>query len=168
MGAIETRAERFVASARRRRMFELITAFVLAVMFTSYASWFEYPTVRWSAAAVVGTVAASTVALLTLARVGPVTPAPGEDLRTVLQARLVEHARVYTWAPLWGILPVFLASCGFVLGMDQVVYAARSPSVMLPGDLGLAVAFAFAATVMCMEWSKRLRTEAAALANPNG
>lgn len=164
MSPIEARIQALTREARLRRGAELGGSVLLSFVFAEYASWFESDAMRASAMVVVGCVLAVTVALMMLTRTGNVAAAPTDaSYVPEWQAALRRQARVYAWAPLWLVLPVLLAVCAFVLALDRVVYASRSPSPMLPADLGIMVALGLAAAVLNLEWSRRLGAAATAL-----
>ncbi|MFN7147690.1 MAG: hypothetical protein ACK4YP_28230, partial [Myxococcota bacterium] len=156
MSPIEARIQALSREARLRRGAELAGSVVLSFVFAEYASWFESDVMRASAATVVACVLAVTVALIMLTRTGTIAASPSDGAAYVAawQAALRRQARVYAWAPLWLVLPVLLAVCAFVLALDGVVYASRSPSPMLPADLGIVVALGLAAAVLNLEWSR--------------
>lgn len=164
MSPIEARIQALTREARLRRGAELGGSVLLSFVFAVYASWFESDVMRASAMTVVGCVLAVTVALMMLTRAGRIDVTPSDAAYVPeWQAALRRQARVYAWAPVWLVLPVLLAVCAFVLALDRVVYASRSPSPMLPADLGIMVALGLAVAVLNLEWSRRLTAAAAAL-----
>lgn len=164
--AFETRVARFERESRVRRGIELVAAVLLALAFTEYASWFESAEMRYTAIVVVATVLAATVTLMLLTKSS--APKSGTEIERAdaWRAILRTQARVYAWSPIWLVLPVLLAVVAFVIALDRAVYGSRAPSAMLPADIGIMIALGLGAVVLLLEWSRKLRSLADTLTDP--